>query len=526
MVSLLVLFGVIAAGYALGQIKILGFNLGIAGVLFAGLALGGWQPQLALPESWQMLGLVLLVYAIGLAGGPDFLAALRARGLGFLSLTVLATGLAALLAWALGSWLDLESPLLAGLFAGALTNTPALAAVIAAVPPAQAAMPALGYAVAYPLGVIGMMVAYTWAERRRQPNYPQEALELGLLQGELTTQLFAVQNPEVIAKNVAEIQRLHPLKVVFGRLERGGEIYPVRGETVLQAGDLVSVVGPESEVSRTGAVLGPPAGRLTYQQGGIDLKWALVSNREMAGRKLAELKLPQRLGVVITRLEREGLERVPSGQTRLELGDRVALLGQEAQTQAAAHELDASHDAAAEVDLIGFSLGIALGLLLGMIAVPLPGGASFSLGVAGGPLVAGLVLGIVGRSGPLLWLIPTSTNLSLRQLGLALFLAGVGTRSGQGFFAGLSGGDGPMLLAAGAVVTGLTALVTLGLGYWWLKIPLGTLGGVLAGIQTQPALLGFLRERTNSAIPTLSYVTVFPVATLLKILMAQVLLWL
>jgi putative transport protein len=272
--------------------------------------------------------------------------------------------------------------------------------------------------------------------------------------------------------------------------------------------------------------LGSAAGRLTYQQGGVDLKWAMVSNRELAGRRLSELEFPQRFGVVITRIERQGLERVPNGQSRLELGDRMALLGQEAQVMALAHELDSSPSTAAEVDLLSFSLGIALGLLLGMIVLPLPGGVSFSLGIAGGPLVVGLVLGIVGRSGPLLWLIPHGANLSLRQLGLALFLAGVGTRSGAAFFAGIGSGEGLGLLTLGAAITLLAATVILLPGYIWLKIPLGTLGGVLAGTQTQPALLGFLRERTTSALPALSYVTVFPVATLLKIVMAQVLLWL
>ena len=526
MVSLLVLFVVIAAGYALGQIRVLGFNLGIAGVLFAGLLLGGWQPQLALPEAIQMLGLVLLVYTIGLASGMDFLAALRSRGLGFLGLSALAVSVAGLASWGLGRWLGIDGPLLAGLYAGALTNTPALAGVIAALPPDQAAIPAVGYAVAYPFGVIGMMLAYTWMERRWTPDYQEEALEAGLVQGELATQLFAIQNPAVIGKTVATIQGEHQLKAIFGRLERDGEVYVIRGETELKLGDLVSVIGPAAEVAQAGTVLGSAAGRLTYQQGGVDLKWAMVSNRELAGRRLSELEFPQRFGVVITRIERQGLERVPNGQSRLELGDRMALLGQEAQVMALAHELDSSPSTAAEVDLLSFSLGIALGLLLGMIVLPLPGGVSFSLGIAGGPLVVGLVLGIVGRSGPLLWLIPHGANLSLRQLGLALFLAGVGTRSGAAFFAGISGGEGLGLLTLGAAITLLAATVILLPGYIWLKIPLGTLGGVLAGTQTQPALLGFLRERTTSALPALSYVTVFPVATLLKIVMAQVLLWL
>jgi putative transport protein len=218
------------------------------------------------------------------------------------------------------------------------------------------------------------------------------------------------------------------------------------------------------------------------------------------------------------------VEFLPHGDTVLEPGDRVRVVARREHLDAVSTFFGNSYRALSEIDILTFSLGLAVGVLLGLVPIPLPGGVTVRLGLAGGPLVVALVLGAVQRTGPLVWALPYNANLTLRQVGLILFLAGVGTRAGHAFVTTLVQGAGPMLFAAGAAVTCATALGTLWVGYHLLRIPLGLLVGMLAGLQTQPAVLGFALERTRNDLPNVGYAAVYPIATIAKILLAQALL--
>jgi putative transport protein len=208
----------------------------------------------------------------------------------------------------------------------------------------------------------------------------------------------------------------------------------------------------------------------------------------------------------------------------LELGDRVRVLTHRERMDAVSGFFGDSYRALSEIDILTFSLGLALGLLLGIVPVPLPGGIVFRLGFAGGPLIMALILGALGRTGPMVWSLPYSANLTLRQIGLVLFLAGVGTRSGYAFVTTFAQGGGILLFAAGAGITCITALATLWVGHKLLKIPLSLLIGMLSGLQTQPAVLGFALEQTGNDLPNIGYATVYPIATIAKIFLAQLLL--
>jgi putative transport protein len=248
-----------------------------------------------------------------------------------------------------------------------------------------------------------------------------------------------------------------------------------------------------------------------------------VSNLSVVGHKLGELDLAGRFGAVATRIRRGDVETLAHDNSVLELGDRVRVVAHRKDMDAIARFLGDSYRALSEIDVLTFSLGIALGLVLGMIPIPLPGGLVFSLGIAGGPLVAALVLGAIGRTGPLVWSMPYSANLTLRQVGLILFLAGVGTRAGHSFISTFTQGDGLRLFITGAAITTITALITLWIGYKLLKIPMSLLIGVLAGLQTQPAVLGFGLEQTNNELPNLAYASMFALAVIVKIILAQLL---
>jgi len=528
---LLLLFLVAAAGYPLGRVKVRGSQLGVAAVLFVGLAAGALSPTLALPEIVYMLGLAIFVYTVGLASGPAFVASLRRDGLrnNLLALGVLALGL--VLALAAQRLLGLDGPLASGLFAGALTNTPALAGAIETLKqsaPAEAlARPVVAYSITYPMGVIGVVLAIRLAARLWKPDLAAEARrlgELGAANEPLTSFTIEVEQ-DLGALTVDELKRGLGWRVIFGRLRRAGKFQLCDGQTRLERGDLVVAVGTEAALERVVARLGRRAAEaIDVDRSEFDLRRIFVSDPAVAGVPLKDLGFSGRFGAVITRVRRGDVDLLPDDQMRLELGDRVRVLAPVRQLPTVTAYFGDSYRAASEVDVLTFGLGLALGLLLGILPLPLPGGVRATLGFAGGPLIVALVLGTLERTGPMVWSLPYSANMTLRQIGLVLFLAGIGTRAGTGFLATFASGSGLALFAAGAVITFLTAFSALAVGFRLLGIPMSLLLGMVAGIQTQPAVLGYALEQTGNEIPNLGYASVYPAATIGKILLVQVLL--
>ncbi|HEY3378307.1 MAG TPA: TrkA C-terminal domain-containing protein, partial [Armatimonadota bacterium] len=239
-------------------------------------------------------------------------------------------------------------------------------------------------------------------------------------------------------------------------------------------------------------------------------------------RQLRDLELQQKFGAVVTRIRRGDVDMLAHADTVIELGDRVRVVSHRERMNAVSSFFGDSYRAISEIDILTFSLGLTLGLLLGILPIPLPGGVTLKLGFAGGPLIVALILSAIGRTGPIVWTIPYGANLLLRQIGLIFFLAAVGTRAGYAFVSTLSQGGGLAIFIAGAIVTCTTALLMLWIGHKLLKIPMGLLIGMLAGLQTQPAVLGFALEQTGNDLPNIGYAAVFPVAMITKILVAQV----
>ena len=526
---LLVLFLVAAVGYLIGKIEVAGFSLGVAAVLFAGLAIGAVDPGLALPEVVQGFGLVLFVYGIGLSSGPGFFRSFRRRGLRDNAVAFALLGGAALLTAGIAFALGFSGATAAGTFAGALTNTPALASVIEAMKSRgaeglAATTPAVAYSVTYPVGVIGVIAAIgiarrVWGNEEAPTSEVRRATSRTL--GNTT-----VRVTEPFASVRAAQEKLHEagITVLFGRMKRGDTLLLATDDVELREGDLVTLVGAESELGAACAVLGSACEeRLDLDRHVLDFRRIFVSNPEVTEKPLGSLQLPARFGAIVTRVRRGDVELLPDGDTDLELGDRVRVVAPRERMADVAKFFGDSYQALAEIDVITFGLGVALGLLVGIVPIPLPGEASFKLGLAGGPLVVGLVLGRLGRTGRLVWTLPYSANLTLRQLGLVLFLAGVGTRSGDTFVKTLGQGGGTIFVA-GAVVTCSVAVTALVVGRRVLRIPAPVLLGMVAGIHTQPAALAFATQQTKSDQTNVGYASVFPVVTIAKIVLAQLLL--
>ena len=533
---LLLLFLIAAIGYPVGRLKVLGTRPGIATVLFAGLAFGAIDPSLELPTIVYQLGLVLFIYPIGLASGPAFFASFRRKGLRDNLLVaggiVLAGGAARLI----GAWADIDAPILAGLFAGSLTNTPSLAGVIetlnattpAAALPAVRALPVVGYSIAYPVGVLGVIFALALAARIVRIDFAAEAnslASLGATSRDIRNRTLVATRADATDKPLAGLVRDEGLDVLFTRVSHAGRIERTTAATVLHAGDLVVAVGTPEALDAAEHVLG---GRSDHDLGldrrEIDYRRIFVSSGAIAGRTLRELQLPARFGAVVTRIRRGDVELLPHADMVLELGDRVRVVARRDRLEDVSNFFGDSYRALAEIDITTFSLGLFGGLLLGLIPIPLPGGVTLRLGLAGGPLIAGLLLGSRGFTGPLVWTMPYGANLTIRQIGLVLFLAGVGTQAGYAFVQTLTSPSGAVLFLAGATLTCMTALAFLWVGHRVAGIPLSLLGGMLAGLHTQPAVLGYATEQTGNDLPNVGYATVFPTATLVKIIVAQFLL--
>ncbi len=529
---LLLLFVVLAIGAPLGKIKIAGVNLGIASVLFTGLAIGSLSPNIKLPAIIYEIGLVLFIYCIGISSGEQFFGNLKKKGWRENVLAFAALSLAFLLVLITGSFTNIKYSYLVGIFAGSLTNTPALAASLeflkGIVPPnlidSALSEPVVAYSVCYPMGVIGMIVAIVLFQKifKTSLKSSPEVTE----SEKITNATVLITNEKLFGQSIRDIKSKHTLDIVFGRIRRNGTSFLALDDIVLHSGDLMTVVGKPKEVERTITLLGKKSEiHLEVEHQQLDIRRVFVSNHDIIGQSLKDLNLPHSMGIIITRIRRGDNDILPDANTTLQFGDRVRILTGRNEMATASKFFGDSYAAQSEIDILTLGLGMAAGFLLGMIPIPLPGGITLKLGIAGGPLIVALLLGAINRVGKIVFVMPYSANHTVRQLGLVLFLAGVGTRSGYAFFETISkSNEGFTFMIVGATITISVAFFFLFIGHSLLKIPFPRLAGMLSGVQTQPAVLAFVNEQSKSEQPNIGYSSVFPIATLTKIIFAQIIL--
>lgn len=527
---ILLLFLVLALGHILGRVQIFGFSLGVAAVLFVGLAFGAWDESLKLPDFVYTFGLTLFVYTMGISSGPGFFTSFRQKGLRENLLVFSVILIAGFLIMGLGTFFHFNSSFAAGLFSGALTNTPALAAVLdtlkaSGTDEAGMAAPVVGYSLAYPGGVIGMLLAVFLSAKWFGRHSQQKVVSTVQSKAEPMLESWVVEVDRKAAASIRELRKQGSLRVSFARVKRQNTVMIATDETELQPGDLVSIVGQRSCLEHAEQFLGQRRDeQLDRDRSHIDFRRIFVSKKAVTEKPLSALGLAAKFGAVITRVRRGDVEFVPDHDTVLEPGDRVRVVAPRQRMDEVARYFGDSYRALSEIDVVTFSIGIALGLLLGRLPIPLPSG-TFELGFAGGPLIVGLILGRLGRTGPFVWTLPYSANLTLRQLGMVLFLAGVGIRSGHAFATTLAQGGGVwQMMLAGAFVTMSFAAMIFLVGGLIFKLPFASLAGIMAGAQTQPAVLAYALEQSGNDQPNMAYATVYPIAMLSKIAIVQIVL--
>ncbi|MGL4514083.1 MAG: putative transporter [Lacipirellulaceae bacterium] len=524
-------------GMSLGTIRVKGVGLGTAGVLFAAILLGHFERRIdhATLDFVKEFGLILFVFTIGLQLGPGFFAALKQQGvrLNTLAATIVLLGAvgAPLLGWLAG----FDQAAVIGLFSGATTNTPSLGAgvqtleLIPGVSAERRALPALAYAVTYPAAVAGIIATLVLLKLWFKIDLQQEAAEFAARnqrqRAPLERRTMVVTNPNLEGTTIDAMPARVETEVTISRHRSGERTTVATGATVLQLGDRLTVVGTRKGLDQFVKVVGHVAhDDLVLDNRDVTVRRVVVTSRKALGKTVADLDLDDRFGVAVTRVTRADIEMTAVPGLRMQFGDNVMLVGAAADLDSAARVLGDSLKELNDSHFIPFFLGIFAGVLLGTLPIPVPGlPHPVRLGLAGGPLIAAIALGRVGRIGRLVWHMPLNTNHAFRELGIALFFAAVGIKAGEAFFATVLTTTGLQWLLAGFVLTVVPIVAVGAFARAVLKMNYLDISGLLAGSMTDPPALAFASSAAQSDAPTVAYATVYPLTMLLRILAVQVL---
>ncbi|HGO5855881.1 TPA: putative transporter [Mannheimia haemolytica] len=537
-VSLLSLVAVL--GLWIGHIKIRGVGLGIGGVLFGGLFVSHFMAQFDVKldahtlHFIQEFGLILFVYSIGIQVGPGFFASLKHSGLklnGFAVLIVLISGILVIL---IHKFFNVPLPVILGIFSGAVTNTPSLGAgqQVLAELSAESVTEIMGmsYAIAYPFGIIGILLSMWLIRILFRINIEAEAEAFNKQQNrgkdQLSTLNVRLTNPNIHGLTLKQIPDFNLHEVAYSRLKREDELSIPRVDTVLQIGDILHLVGEESSLRKMQIILGEAVDVSVSTKGTIyRSERAVVTNEKVFGKQIRQLMLKGKYDVVISRLNRAGVELVPTGDMTLQFGDVLNLVGRQADIEMVMTIIGNAHSKLQQVQMLPIFIGIGLGVLLGSVPIYLPGfPVALKLGLAGGPLVVALILARIGSFRKLYWFMPPSANLALREIGIVLFLAVVGLKSGGRFLETLLSSEGVEWICYGAIITFVPLMIAGLIARMYNKVNYLTICGLLAGSMTDPPALAFANEiKEGNGAAALSYATVYPLVMFLRIMLPQVL---
>lgn len=526
-------------GLMVGKIKVKGISLGGAGALFVGILLGhlGLRVEGNVLHFIQEFGLILFVYTIGMQVGPGFMDTIRRHGL---VLNVLSTGivlLGVITTLCLYFFTDMHNnvPVLIGMLCGAVTNTPSLGAANSAFAAAgvDTSLTGIGYAVAYPFGVIGiilvmilMRVIFRQNPAKAAENY---AKDIAANAKEIESCSLTVDNPNLFGVTLKDIPDLISSGVVVTRLLRNGNITTPNGNTVIVEGDKLHIVGMPEAVAAMEKIIGHRLEKpITHVTSNADkpivVKTILVTNKKILGRTIESLALAERYGVNISRVVRSGFKFTGRLDLRIKFADKLRVVGTAEGIEAAEKELGNSLTALDHPEILPAFLGIFLGVIVGSIPLALPGMPTpLKLGLAGGPLIVAILLSRKRKIGPLNFFMANSANLMLREFGLTLFLSCVGLNAGIKFFDVLLNGDGLYYMGLAAIITFVPLAIMATVGHLVFKVNFLSLCGVLAGATTDPPALAFANSQADSEAVNIGYASVYPLTMLLRILSGQVL---
>ena len=538
--SILLLSFVIAAGIQLGKIKVFGVSLGITLVLFVGIILGhfGFTINHNVIHFFKEFGLILFVYSVGMQVGPGFFSSFKQGGI---TLNMLACGIvflgvltAVILHYATG----IPMPTMVGILSGAVTNTPGLGAAQQAFSDMHGVSDntiALGYAVAYPLGVIGIILSIILIKYIFRVSFDKENEQLNSEDSSHTNEAkpisLIVKNPAIFNKTVAELSNLLEHRdFVISRVWRDSnkQIEIASANTVLQENDKVFVITTETDAETIKTFIGEEIDMERKQWIRMESQFInrriLITKPELNGKRLGQLKLRKLYGINITRINRAGVDLVAKPGLTLQVGDRVNVVGTETAVSNVEKVLGNSMKRLNEPNLITIFVGIALGIVLGSIPISFPGiPQPVKLGLAGGPLVVAILISRFGYHYKLITYTTQSANLMLREIGITLFLACVGISAGGGFVDTIVNNGGFAWIGYGFIITFVPLMIIGCIGRYFCKVNYFTLMGLIAGSTTDPPALAYSNATAGNDAPSVGYATVYPLTMFLRVLTAQLL---
>ena len=514
------LFLIITLGIIIGSLKIRKFSLDLSAVIIVALILGHFG--YIVPIEFQTIGLLFFIFTIGIQAGPGFFDSFKRGGLKliFISLTLLLS--ASLLTILLSHIFEIESSLAVGVFNGALTSTPGLAAAIEATGSPNAS---IGYGIAYSFGVIGVILLLSLFNilfrvdlKKEEEKYKSQLQEEF---PEVSNRNLIVENKNIDGKTLGELKIGTMANAIISRIKHDGFASTPIKSTKLFLGDIVKVVGTHEAIKKAEMLIGSPTDEEIPLEEAYNVNWVLVTNKKVINNSLGSLNITKNYNATITRIRRSGIDITPSAGSRLRFGDKVLVACDSENMHYVMKLLGNEKKRLSETNFLPISLGIILGVLIGSISIPFFGYFNFSLGITGGVLTTALLLSKIGKTGNIIWSMSGSGNQLLRKLGMLMFLATVGTHAGAQI-ADTWDMYGWTIVGIGATITVIPMIVAILTGHLIFKVNFLTLLGVIAGSMTSTPGLGVIDNKTKSEAASVAYATVYPLALVVMIVLSKI----
>ncbi|MCD8260366.1 MAG: transporter [Bacteroides sp.] len=517
--SYFALFLIVALGFILGRINFKSISLDVSAVIFIAMLFGHFG--VIIPKELGNFGLVLFIFTIGIQAGPGFFDSFRSKGKVLLLITFLIIGSACLTALGLKFWFNIDTPSIVGLVAGALTSTPGLAVAIDST---NSPMASIAYGIAYPFGVIGVILFVKLLPKILRVDLKKEAQRLEAERigkfPTLSTENFRITNKNVFGMTLAQLNVRNMTGGVISRVKHNGEVVIPNAQTQLQENDVVKAVGSESSLKQISVLLGEETQEDIPLNTTQVIESLLVTNKKAVNQTLGYLNLQANFGCTVTRVRRSGIDIAPDPGLALKFGDKLVVVGEEEGVKAIGKYFGNDERKLSDTDFFPIAMGIVLGVLFGKINISFSDSFSFSPGLTGGILIVALILSAIGKTGSIMWSMSGSANQLLRQLGLLLFLAEVGTSAGRTLVATFQESR-LLLFGVGSAITIIPMVIAVLVGYFVFKISILDLLGTITGGMTSTPGLAAADSMTGSNIPSVAYATVYPVAMVFLIVFIQ-----
>jgi len=504
-----VLFSIISIGIIFGKIRIAGVSFGTSAVIFVALAFGHFG--FVLSPIYQTIGFILFIYSIGIQAGPGFFSAFKTEGLQLIGVASIIVAVGALITALFIFALGVDKNIALGLLSGALSSTPALATSIQT---SGSALASIGYAIAYPFGVVGVILFMYLAPKLSRVKVLDAEKEYLSKQKQENPEIFHchfyVENTNIIGKNLASLQIRKMTDATISRIKHEGIVSFPTAETILHKNDILRAVGTKESLEKVELLIGKQTTEEVHLEKESEVQWMVVSNKQVVNKTLSQLNIFANYNANVIRIRRSGVEILPKPTSIIRYGDKI-LVASRGNINALASLFGNEKNKLSEADILPIALGIVIGTLLGLVPISIPGGINFKLGLTGGILLTALTVSYLGKTGPIIWTVSSASNQMLRKLGLLFFLASVGTNAGSVLYSTLIQ-QGAMLFVYGIAITILPMLVALFIGQFVLKINFITLLGTITGGMTSTPGLSAVENLTKSDAAGVAYATVYPIA--------------